>query len=260
MMFFRNILAASLAVISLSGCGDDRWHDYSYKMTVWLGEKSFSTVRHVKVEEGATIQASSGRRVDRHVQGQAVIVETPSGPVFALLTPEKGQFGNGFYAAYVAEPALVPAIGKNPETDVSKAVREYSESQPGYDWLGDDAERHNAMLEVEGPHDLPRTIETRALGTVSVWPMFVRFGDIANPKTVRQVTPEAIGVTRITIEVTDDDATTGIDKLLVWLSTLRGSIVKPMPGESMFNIPAYKRITEGDFSTELFESLAAESK
>lgn len=219
-MTWRAHLAAFIALAGLSGCGDDRWNDYSYKMTVWVGDKPYSTVRHVKVEEGATIQASSGRRVDRHTQGQAVIVETSTGPVFALMTPEKGQFGNGNYAAYVAEPALVPAIGKAMEGDIDKAVREYHERQPGHDWLAADAQRHNAMLEVTGPRELPRGIETRALGNVPVWPMFVRFGDTTDPKSVRQVTSESIGVTRITIEVTDEDVTTGIEQVLVWLRHL----------------------------------------
>ena len=90
-------------VLSLGGCGDDRWKDYSYKMTVYADGKAYSTVRHVTVTEGASIQSSSGRRVDRKVEGEAVIIDTPSGPVFALMTPADGQFGNGFYAAYVAE-------------------------------------------------------------------------------------------------------------------------------------------------------------
>ena len=219
-MSLRRLLGVFLALASLSGCGDDSWQDYSYKMTVWVGDKPYSAVRHVKVEERATIQASSGRRVDRRTQGQAVIVDTPSGQVFALMTPEEGQFGFGNYAAYVAEPALAPAIGTAAESDVAEAVREYNERQPGHDWLADDAQRHNAMLEVKGPRDLPRTFESRALGTIKVWPMFVRFGDIANPKSVRQVTPDSIGVTRITIEVTDEDVTTGIERILVWLPHL----------------------------------------
>jgi hypothetical protein len=209
------------ALLALSACGDDRWSDYNYKMTVWVGGKAFSSVRHVEVTEGASIQDSSGRRVDRKTIGEAVIIETPGGPVFALLTPEEGQFGNGFYGAYVAEPALVPAIGKPPASETDLAVREYEQEQPGYDWLAGHADRHNAMLEVKGPRELPRTIPNpdryRGNRTIAVWPMLVRFGDPADPRTVRKVSPEAIGVTRITIEVTDEDMTTGIEERLGWL-------------------------------------------
>lgn len=227
-MMTRRSFALSAALVplalSLGGCGDDRWKDYSYKMTVYADGKAYSTVRHVEVTEGTSIQSSSGRRVDRKVEGEAVVIDTPSGPVFALMTPADGQFGNGFYAAYVAEPALVPAIGKPKESEAEAAVREYREGQPGFDNLADDAEKHNAMLKVEGPRDLPKTIpypdRNQGPRDVTVWPMFVRFGDIKDPRTMQAVSPQGIGATRITIEVTDDDVTTGIEKILPWLDHL----------------------------------------
>jgi hypothetical protein len=198
-------------------------------MTVWVGDKPFSAVRHVSVEEGSTIQDPSGRRVDYKVSGQAVIIETQSGPVFALLTPESGQFGFGNYGAMVAGPALVPAIGKPAESEAQKAIREYREEQPGYDWLAEDAKQHNAMLQVEGPHPLPRSIPNpdryRGERTIPVWPLFVRFGDINDPKNVRKVSPESIGVTGITIEITDDDVTEGIEDRLGWLVSMRGELL-----------------------------------
>jgi hypothetical protein len=218
-------------------------------MTVWLGDKSYSAVRHVKVEEGASIQDSSGRRVDRSVEGEAVVIETLSGPVFALMTPAEGQFGNGYYAAYVAEPALVPAIGKPKESDVGRAVREYGERQPDYDPLAGDARTHNAMLKVEGPRTLPRTIPNRdryrGPRDIVVWPMLVHFGDIDDPKTVRKVSPESIGVTRITIEVTDDPVTTGIEKRLEWLAKYHD---KMLDGSSINNSQALANsLSEIDF-------------
>lgn len=224
-MVTRRTFALSAALVplafSLGGCGDDRWKDYNYKMTVYADGKAYSTVRHVEVTEGTSIQSSSGQRVDRKVEGEAVIIDTPSGPVFALMAPADGQFGNGFYAAYVAEPALVPAIGRPAESEAQAAVREYREGQSGFDNLADDAEKHNAMLKVEGPRDLPRTIpypdRNQGPRDITVWPMFVRFGDIKDPKTVQIASPESIGVTRITIEVSDDEPTTGIEKTLPWL-------------------------------------------
>ncbi len=210
----KGILVAMLA-LTLSACGDDRWTDYSYKMTVYVGDKAYSTVRHVEVEEGSTIQSSTGRRVDRRVEGEAVVIDTPSGPVFALMTPAKGGFGNGYYAAYVAEPALMVDYGK-PSKDVGPRWGE-----PGYDGLADDAKRHNAMLKVEGPRNLPRSIPELAYVTRSefvVWPMFVRFSDINNPNSVQQVSPESIGVTRISIEVTRESVTEAVASKLTWLS------------------------------------------
>jgi hypothetical protein len=213
------VVAAS-AMLGLSGCGDDRWTDYTYKMTVHAGGKAFSTVRHVTVEEGSSIQDSSGRRVDRRTQGEAVIIDENGRTYYALMVPADGQFGNGFYAAYVAEAALVPMIGKAAESDVDKAIREYAEEQPGFDQLADDAATHNAMLRVVGPHSLPRSIAGAPDGngptSMTVWPMFVTFDDPKDPKTVRAVSPEEIGVSKITIEITDEPVTTGIEGRLGW--------------------------------------------
>jgi len=219
MMIRRSFgLSAILVSLSLGGCGDDRWRDYNYKMTVYADGKAYSTVRHVEVTEGTSIQSSSGRRVDRKVEGEAVIIDTPSGPVFALMTPAEGSFGNGYYAAYVAEPALVPAIGKAKESEAGAAVREYREAQPGFDNLADDAERHNAMLKVEGPRDLPRTISNpdryRGPKDIAVWPKFVRFNDMKDPRSMEIVSADSVGVSNITIEVTDEETTTTIDAIL----------------------------------------------
>ena len=182
-------LFSLLLALTLTAC-DDRWTDYSYKMTVHVGD---STVRRTfergprppaparALEEGATIQDTSGRRVDRSVEGEAVVIETPSGPVFALMTPAEGDFGFGRYAAYVAEPALMANYGQ-PSEDIGPRYGE-----PGYDGLADDAARHNAMLKVTGPRDLPRTVPNpdiyRGPKAIVVWPMLVRFGDITDPKT-----------------------------------------------------------------------------
>lgn len=240
-MVTRRMFALSAALVplafSLGGCGDDRWKDYNYKMTVYADGKAYSTVRHVEVTEGTSIQSSSGRRVDRKVEGEAVIIDTPSGPVFALMTPADGQFGNGFYAAYVAEPALIPAIGKPAESEAEAAVREYREGQPGFDNLADDAEKHNAMLKVEGPRDLPRTIpypdRNQGPRDITVWPMLVRFGDIDNPNSVERVSPESVGISRITIEVTTDDETSKVNRILTeefwrkWAKIHRDELRRP---------------------------------
>lgn len=248
------LLAAIMPIaLSLASCGDDRWTDYNYKMTVYVGDKAFSSVRHVEVSEGSSIQDSSGRRVDRRMEGEAVIIETSSGPVFALMVPADGQFGNGFYGAYVAEPALVPAIGRPHASDVDQAVQEYREDQSGLDQLADDAETHNAMLEAEGPRPLPRSIAGARGGNgptrMTVWPMFVRFGDINDPMTVQLISPESIGVTNITIEISDEDATTGIEQQLSWLKSIKGGYLNG--GASARGAP-YK-LDGGYFSSEMFQ-------
>ena len=60
------------------------------------------------------------------------------------------------------------------------------------------------------------------------YPMLVTFTDIDDPKSVQRVDPAnlaasfgpGIRLKRITVEVTDDDVTTGIEKRLRWLDHL----------------------------------------
>jgi hypothetical protein len=204
---FLTSAALFALALPLGGCGDDNWKDYNYKISIHIGDRAYSAVRHVTLTEGATIQNSSGRRVDRSVEGQAVIVDTSTGPVFALMTPAEGEFGFGQYAAYVAEPAVVPSLG-----------------DPNRWSVRGEAATHNAMVQVKGSHDLPRTVPNpdpnRGPRDIPIWPMFVRFGDLTDPKTMREVSPQSIGVQRITIELTNEDTTTGIENMLPWLDHL----------------------------------------
>lgn len=97
-------------------------------------------------------------------------------------------------------------------------------------WLGDNqkgdldlrARDQQAMVAIKGPQELKRFIPVDKLRRhkgsgdpdFPGWPMFVTFSDPSDPKTVREVSPESIGVSRITIEITDEDVTTGIEKRL----------------------------------------------
>ena len=51
-------------------------------------------------------------------------------------------------------------------------------------------------------------------GYYDTWPMFVTFGDPDDPKTVREVSASELGVRNITIEITDEDVTEGIEERL----------------------------------------------
>lgn len=51
----------------------------------------------------------------------------------------------------------------------------------------------------------------------SNWPLFVRFRNLEDPKSIEAVDPEAVGVKRITLETTHDSISTGIVSKLPWL-------------------------------------------
>jgi hypothetical protein len=193
----RAIFALTFAALGLAACGD-RFPDYNYKMTIYVGGKAFSSVRHVEVKEVPSVVDSGGSTIKRLVDGQAVVLDLGARTYYALLAPP----GDPDYPAFVAGMALAPLT-----------------PNPAAHSFGDVADGLQAMVKVRGPHDLPREVEGPGATTpTQAWPMFVTFNDPSDPKTVREVSPAAIGVSRITIEIIDDDVTTGIEDRLPWLA------------------------------------------
>ena len=217
------LLAAGLA---LGGCGD-AFPDYHYKMTIYAGGKAFSSVRGIEQERVSSLADSSGSRVKTTLSGEAVIMDLNGRTYYALLSkPDRPE-----YAAGVAGLALRPHVpGEKPLGEVDRAIEEYNESQQGRSptaYLDDQASANQAMVEVAGPKDLPRTEPNtdpyRGPRSFDSWPMFVTFSDPRDPKSVREVSPESIGVSRITIEITNEDVTTGIEERLAWLVKFKTS-------------------------------------
>ena len=83
-----------------------------------------------------------------------------------------------------------------------------------------------------------RAAAKRAHGSLTLpeklYPMLVAFADIADPKSVERVDPAdlatafgpGVRLAWITVEVTDDDVTTGIEKRLKWLDQRFGRRVQ----------------------------------
>ena len=159
--------------------------------------KSGSSVIEVQTKGIFSMQSSTGRTFQSKVRGQAVAIDVaPGQTIFALLArPDNADF-----AKSVAFAALKPVRdkGRNPN-----------------DYAGE----LTAMTQVTGSRELPR----------DRWPLFVRFRDIGDPKTIVDVDPDDLrtidllgSVRRVTIAIVADPVTTGIEKRLPWLPALRG--------------------------------------
>lgn len=122
------------------------------------------------------------------VKGQAVIVDLPNGPLFALTRPADSQL-SGF-------------------AEMSMRVL--------------DPDFHSMMDSVDSAARIGGWSDRRGEVPREHWPLMVRFRDIDDPTSVERVDPVAIGVKRIVVETTSDKLTTGIDKRLPWLARLRG--------------------------------------
>ncbi len=176
---------ATLTTLALSGCGVGRDASYRFKMTVEVetpqGVKSGSGVMEVTAHKQVQY-TSETRPLVTGLKGEAVVVETPSGPIFVLLKMPEGDGLDTLHAA--ATYALTPDLSPGGWEMFWKAMGRISRS-----W---------STLRGEVPR--------------ANWPMMVRFGDINDPKSVQAVDPQAAGVKRIIIETTSDEVTTGIEK------------------------------------------------
>lgn len=229
----------ALAALLLPSCAfsDDAAPDYRYRLTVEVetpeGVRSGSSV--IEVEQ--TLMRAGGSPANQavrwRVRGEAVAVDLPDGKtLFALLRSDNDP--DWASRVYIL---LAPQENK------------------GFEDVLDD------VLELTGERTLPRTWPPVAfLEERSAYPMLVTFGDLANPTSVAEVDPDNLketfgeGVTlkRITVELTDEPVTTGIEQRLEWMDAYRN---KWFDGsrtifEDLTTDDATAHLTAGSFSTE----------
>ena len=198
---------AMLALCALLGfwLTHDPTPAYRYRLTVEVetpeGLRTGSSVIEVETSESSFPHST----VNHRVRGEAVAVDLPGGKtLFALLRSE---------------------------SDVDWASRVMFMLAPEAPRSSDDPFlfRYKNMLKLKGPITLPRMWPPVAdLPQRSAYPMMVTFGDLADPTSVERGDPddlaasvgEGVVLKRITVQMTEDPVTTGIDKRLAWLDHL----------------------------------------
>jgi hypothetical protein len=242
MMARRGVLGvlASAGTFILSGCGAIiSNYSYRYKMVVTVdtpqGERSGFAVHETQVTKNNFTFWGLDAERGMYLRGEAVAVDLPGGQtLFALL----------------CDPALPQSV-----------------LDP--DWKNDWV----ASAQVISRGDTPRGPLSMTLGKPkpvnmkSGYPMLVRFRDIKDPKTVQEVDPANLAASfgagvrlkGITVEVTDENATTGIGKRLGWLRTLTTTLIPPPAREPGDRLPLLKdtkpiqRIGGTSFNSELYK-------
>ncbi len=189
-------LTAGLAASGMFvGCGSFGSATFRCRLTVDVqtpdGVRSGSSVLEYEVRSSGLLGTlgtqSTGRYTGGIIHGQAVVIDLPDGPIFALL------YGTGGSTGDMSE-AILNALG-------------------GPKITNDDLMIFARKMGARGAHyvaEIRRTVDTHE--RIPNWPMMVRFRDINDPKSVEQVGPDAIGVRRIWVETTRDPVTTGIEK------------------------------------------------
>lgn len=170
----------------------------------------------------ATLPDAAVRNLE--IKGQAVAVDLPDGQVLFLLMP----------SASWLQAAVDPA------------------------WKNDWVESGKRITSGKTPRG-PITIALApSQYTNEAPPMLVRFKDIRDPASVEQVDPANLAATfgagyalqRITVQVTEDGVTTGIEKRMGWLGKYPEPSLKPDHDGGDFSLPAelhYGDFRQGEF-------------
>jgi len=196
----------ALGALMLASCAlaEDKAPDYRYRLTVEVetpeGLKTASSVIEVEQSMARAGGSPLHSQIYRRIKGEAVAVDLPGGKtLFALLRSD-----NDIEWASKVMQMLAPEVAGEE---------------------GD--EKFDNVLLIKGKVEVPRTFPAVAwIPERSAYPMMVTFGDLADPTSVAQVDPDDLAATfgegvklkRITVELTDDAVTTGIEKRLGWLS------------------------------------------
>ncbi len=204
---------------------------YSYRLTATVetpeGERQGHSVIAVWWRGANKIfgsQASAGFTV----RGEAVAVDLPNGQtMFVVLgTPDFQD-----WAAYQHD-------------NVSVSVAEGEDMS--HVWPRIAADRHVYPV-------ARRTL----IGTpleMNNYPMFVRFRNIADPRTVEEVNPDDLAASfgpgyrlkSLTVQMTDEPVTTGIEKRLPWLIS-QGVLIEHPPKMPISERPTVERLNSRNF-------------
>lgn len=202
----------------LAGCGNYGTQSYRVRVTVEAetpdGIKRGSSVMEVLSAKRLQIFAEGGAGAS-DLRGEAVVIETRSGPLFILLKHPGGTLQGAMTVA------LAPEADDGGIDAYVGAIRKLG------GWFAD----YKA--------ELPR----------QDWPLMVRFRDINDPTSVEPVEPGRAGIKRILLETTDDEISTGLKRRLAWLQD--GGLTLDPSGGPTFNPTFPQTIYQREFSTEI---------
>lgn len=223
----RSIALLLGGALLLTACSeDDDTPTYRYRLTVEVdtpeGLRTGSSVIEVETDRAGQNAIPTPGRVTHRLKGEAAAVDLGEpGVLFALLRSES-------------------------EVDWANNVMFLLAPDPPQDSEDRFAARFDAMLDMEGPIELPRYFPDVAhLRDRPARPMLVTFGDIDDPTSVERVDHDGLAATfgegvelrRITVEMTDDPVTTGIEERLGWLEHTTGTLLSQPKGTPIGNLP-----------------------
>lgn len=246
-------LVAGTGALLIGACGVFKnFPTYRYRLTVEVdtpeGLKTGSSV--IEVRTGAAHLGGIGGGARAEVSGEAVTVDLGSrGLLFALLRSE----GDIEWAG-----ALMLTLAKSPEwvsgqSDDDRIAKQIENMQ---------ANKELIMLPRYYPEE-PEVSGSQPDKPQSDYPLLVRFGDIEDPRSVAIVDPDDLGnslgsgvkLRRITVQLTDDAVTKGIEKALPsefwqrWGSIQHDEISKGPVAKNPYFKSLESQLSRDDFTT-----------
>ncbi|MFW2448805.1 MAG: hypothetical protein ACN4E6_15900 [Qipengyuania pacifica] len=219
-------LLGGVAFAALSGCRLFGGNSYRFRMMVQVetpgGVRTGSSVYEVGAGNKVAITREMATR-DWSVKGEAVAVDLPGGRTLFAVRSTGAHFGD---LMGLSMNTLHPNF-RGTGYDVVEVAKELAQG------------------EYPGPSEVAR----------EDYPLLVTFGDIADPASIVRVEPDALathfgeGVTLrcITVELTDDPVTTGIEKRLGWLPSHVGTLVRRPTDLPIGEMPIEQRLIRTDF-------------
>lgn len=202
--FLSALALALLGLLALSACGH-RSETFRYRLTLEVetpqGLRSGSSVIEVRMTETGddALIPPEGKGVQSRVRGEAAAVDLPDGRVLFALLRAPGYLGD---AAGLPYAAFDPPRPKG-----------------NYEVI----RQTQALRDMKGVAVVPRMLPPLGhLPERSAYPTLVTFADIDDPTSVQLVDPDDLAATfgegtalrRITVQITDDPVTTGIEERL----------------------------------------------
>ncbi|MHA6317627.1 hypothetical protein ACXYN8_08205 [Altererythrobacter sp. CAU 1778] len=222
--------------LALSACNfTDDTPTYRYRLKVEVetpeGLKSGSSVIEVNTGFGRSPMAPSSRALRFKVRGEAAAVDLGErGVLFALLRSEN-EVEWASHVMFLLTPQVTSSDGRDYEATFAE------------------------MLKRRGEIELPRYFPIQGMRRPAR-PMLVTFGDLDEPTSVEKVAPDNLAATfgedvelrRITVQLTTDPVTTGIEDQLWWLSEYYSRM---LDGQRLnVSNDLANNLTQSDFSKE----------
>ena len=209
------VALASLALLVLAGCDffNSSLPTYRYRLTIEVdtpqGLRTGSSVAEVHTTKQGTWNIDSPGVINSVVFGEAVAVDLPNGQtLFAVLSDNWSMHIGRAFEASVPPTGVIDLRARTKAMRADRALRTLP------DWS--DSKR------------------TRNDPGIRIYPLLVRFRDIADPASVEEVPydnlaasfGEGYALRRMTVQRTRDRITTGIEQRLPWLEDLRNRHVR----------------------------------